>query len=398
MDWNAWRALGRGLPMPCAVVDLDAVDANAAALVARLAPDVTLRLASKSLRVPALMRHLQSLSRARIRGLMTYSARETKLLADQGFDDFVLAYPVSSADDARALVDLGRRDVTVRAVVDCEAHVELLAHAASGRPGRLSLCLDVDCAWRLLGGRLHLGVRRSPLRTPDAALALADKARRVRLEVSALMGYEAQVAGMRDDNPQSRHLDPVRRFVRQRSKPLAARRRRAMIDALRAAGVKLAVVNGGGTGSIDSTSHDGTVTEVTAGSGFLAPHLFEGYRGLALTPAAFFCLPVARFPDPGFVTTAGGGYLASGPAAADRAPIVYLPAGLAPLAAEGFGEVQTPFALGAGAPRLELGDPVVCRHAKAGELFERFAEVYLVREGRVVAREPTYRGLGGAFG
>lgn len=398
MDWNAWRALARGLPMPCAVIDLDAVDANAAVLVARLAPEVTLRLASKSLRVPALMRHLQSLSRARIRGLMTYSARETKLLADQGFDDFVLAYPVSSPDEARVLVDLGRRDVTVRAVVDCEAHVDLIAHAASGRPGRLSLCLDVDCAWRLLGGRVHLGVRRSPLRTPDAALALADKARRVRLEVSALMGYEAQVAGMRDDNPQSRHLDPLRRFVRERSKPLAARRRRAIIDALRAGGVKLAVVNGGGTGSIDSTSHDGTVTEVTAGSGFLAPHLFEGYRGLSLTPAAFFCLPVARFPDPTYVTCAGGGYLASGPAAADRAPIVHTPAGLRPLAAEGFGEVQTPFEVGAGAPRLELGDPVVCRHAKSGELFERFAEVYLVREGRVVAREPTYRGLGGAFG
>jgi len=385
--------------MPCAVVDLDALEANARVLLSRLAGTATLRVASKSLRVPALMRLIAGLDRKRIRGLMTYSARETKFLAEQqGFDDFILAYPISTLAEARLLVDLGRRDITVRAVVDSAAHIDLFAKAANGQPGRLSLCIDVDVSWRLLAGRLHLGVRRSPIRTPEAALVLAEHARRVRVPVTAVMAYEAQVAGMRDDNPGSRYLDPMRRFIRQRSKPLAADRRSAVVDALRAGGVHIEVVNGGGTGSIDSTTGDGTVTEVTAGSGFLAPHLFDGYRGLTLTPAAFFLMAIVRFPDPDWVTCAGGGYLGSGPGAPDRAPIVHAPAGLTATDTEGFGEVQTPLKRGSGAPLLQLGDPVVCRHAKAGELFERFAEVYCIRGEQLTAREASYRGLSAAFG
>jgi D-serine deaminase-like pyridoxal phosphate-dependent protein len=47
-----------------------------------------------------------------------------------------------------------------------------------------------------------------------------------------------------------------------------------------------------------------------------------------------------------------------------------------------------------------VGDPIVCRHAKSGELFERFNAVHLVDvpAASVVATVPTYRGLGGAFG
>ena len=73
------------------------------------------------------------------------------------------------------------------------------------------------------------------------------------------------------------------------------------------------------------------------------------------------------------MTALGGGYLASGPADAARLPRPYLPAGLRLDAQEGAGEVQTPL-LGAAADRLALGDRVYMRHAKAGELCERFDE------------------------
>ena len=43
---------------------------------------------------------------------------------------------------------------------------------------------------------------------------------------------------------------------------------------------------------------------------------------------------------------------------------------------------------------LELGDPVIFRHAKAGELAERFNEYLLVAGDQLVGRAPTYRGLG----
>lgn len=388
--------------MPCAVVDLATFDRNASLMASRVtAPGVTLRVATKSLRVPELIGRAQRSLGPRARGLMTYSAAETRWLADHGFDDFVLAYPVSQPHEVRHLGALADQGKTVRVMVDSEQHLELLARHLPGTStaspaSTLSLCLDVDASLRLFGDRVHLGVRRSPLHDPRAAVALADKARELGLQLTAVMSYEAQVAGLRPKNPGSRHLDPVRRLVRERSKPVVAARRQQIVAALRTAGHPIDLVNGGGTGSLDSTPGDGSVTEVTVGSGFFAPHLFDHLDHLPLTPAAFFLLPVSRFPAPGFVTASGGGYIASGPPATDRAPIVHAPKGLTPLPAESFGEVQTPFAIAEPAPTPGLGDPIVCRHAKAGELFERFDRVHLIdlAHSTVLGTADTYRGLG----
>ena len=53
--------------------------------------------------------------------------------------------------------------------------------------------------------------------------------------------------------------------------------------------------------------------------------------------------------------------------------------------------------MGAAADRLSIGDLVWFRHAKAGELCERFATLLLVEGGRVVDEVPTYRGEGKTF-
>lgn len=403
--WERWRHALQGAPLPCAVVDLDAFEANARLLLGRVADAVgatgaplTLRPATKSVRVPALLEAFAALGGPRVRGLMTFSARETAWLHGLGFDDLLLAYPIARPDEARALAEVAAAGGAVTATLDHPDHVSLLAAAARETGATLSVCVDLDVSWRLLGGRLHLGVRRSPIRDAAAALALAARAADAGLRVTTVLAYEAQVAGLRERNPTSRHLDPVRRLIRQRSAPLAAARRRDVVEALRDAGHPIAVVNGGGTGSLETTAQDGSCTEVTLGSGLLAPHLFDGLDGLPLQPAGLFAIAVNRASDPGWVTCASGGFIASGPPAADRAPVVHLPPGLTPDRMEGFGEVQTPLALGRDAPALRIGDPVLCRHAKAGELAERFDEVLLVRGDRVIDRVPTYRGLGRSFG
>jgi D-serine deaminase-like pyridoxal phosphate-dependent protein len=170
----------------------------------------------------------------------------------------------------------------------------------------------------------------------------------------------------------------------------------ASVTALQEEGFALAFVNGGGTGSLHSTLGDPAVTEVTVGSGFYCPHLFDGFADLPLRPAAFFALGVVRASDADHVTCAGGGYVASGPPGPDRLPLVHSPPGLEPVELEGFGEVQTPFKL-VGQARPDIGDPIVCRHAKAGELMERFDEVHLIRGDEIETTVPTYRGLGGSF-
>lgn len=395
--WDAWKRLLEGRPLPAAVVDLDAFEHNARVLLDALGPGLTLRLASKSIRVPALFRHLIERGAGRIVGLMTYSAHETAWLADEGFDDLLLGYPIGRADEAAALATAARR-ATVRVAVDDVAQARLLSAAAQGAGVTLRVCLDVDVSWRPFGGLAHLGVRRSPIRSPRDAVALARGCRAMPgLEVDSVLAYEAQVAGLSDavgSSPAERAMGVVRQLVKRRSIPLAARRRGNVVRALRTEGFDVRLVNGGGSGSIHSTSADPSVTEVTAGSGFVGSHLFDGYEGLPWKPAVFFALGVVRRSDADHVTCAGGGYVASGPSGPSRLPKVHLPAGLTPVDLEGFGEVQTPFRAGPDAPPIGLGDPVICRHAKAGELAERFSRYLLVRDAQVVESVPTYRGLG----
>jgi D-serine deaminase-like pyridoxal phosphate-dependent protein len=92
----------------------------------------------------------------------------------------------------------------------------------------------------------------------------------------------------------------------------------------------------------------------------------------------------------------GGGYLASGLGEPSRVPSPHLPPGLRLDRFEGAGEVQTPV-LGAAAAGLGVGDRVYFRHAKAGELCERFDSLHLVSGDRVVDEVPTYRGEGKTF-
>jgi D-serine deaminase-like pyridoxal phosphate-dependent protein len=180
---------------------------------------------------------------------------------------------------------------------------------------------------------------------------------------------------------------------RASARELAARRA-AVVDAVRAV-TPLRFVNGGGTGSVERTAAEPAVTEVAAGSGLFAPALFDAYRNLSPRPAAFFALPVVRRPSARVATVLGGGYPASGPAGRDRLPRP-VAAGLRLDRREGAGEVQTPL-LGPAAGALRIGDRVWMRHAKAGELCERFDVLHLVQGGRRVATVPTYRGEGRAF-
>jgi len=148
---------------------------------------------------------------------------------------------------------------------------------------------------------------------------------------------------------------------------------------------------------VEAAAAKNAVTEIGAGSGLYHPALFDGYRGFGGRPAALFALPVVRKPGPGVVTALGGGYLASGPADSGRLPRPYLPAGLRLDRNEGAGEVQTPL-LGRAARGLRIGDKVWLRHAKAGELCERFAELHLIEGDRIVSAVATYRGEGKTFG
>ncbi len=391
--YDYWKRLLEHEPLPAAILDADALDHNIDVVLGKLGDSTaTIRLASKSIRVPAVLKYLFEKGGDRFRGIMTFSARETAFLAEQGFDDFLLAYPVGRADDADLLAQVAASGKKVYASLDALEHVALLSASAKKYNTTLICCLDIDLSWRPFRS-MHFGVRRSPVRDASAALAIGDAIKAAgNLKLEAILAYEAQVAGMQDVNKGSRLLDPIRGVIKSRSIPLAGQMREAMFEALKEGGHEIKVVNGGGTGSIATTAADPFANEVTVGSGFFCPHLFDGYTGLDLEPAAFFALSVVRQSDPDHITCSGGGYIASGAAGADRMPVVHQPPGIQPVDLEGWGEVQTPFEVG-GDHKPAIGDPVICRHAKAGELMERFEDLVWIRDGQVEDRTPTYRGM-----
>lgn len=377
-----WDRATADLIAPFAVVDLDVFDANARSIVNR-AGGKPVRLASKSVRCADLMG--RALSEPGFAGVMAFSVREAIWLVGEGFTDVFVAYPsvdLPALDHVRSDETLAR-EITV--AIDSIEQVDLCRSLTCAFP--LRVALDVDASLRI--GRLHLGARRSPIRTPEEAADVAGAALEAGLLVEGVMFYDAQIAGVQDDNP-------AVRLMKRRSNAQLLDRRAGIVEAVRQV-APLRFVNGGGTGSLELTGADEAITELAAGSGLYAPGLFDGYDAFTAEPAMAFALPVVRRPGPGIVTLFSGGYIASGPAGRSRMPRIYAPPGLSYIGSEGAGEVQTPVT-GAAADSLRIGGRVWMRHAKAGEACERFTELHLIRGEEIIATVPTYRGQGHAFG
>jgi D-serine deaminase-like pyridoxal phosphate-dependent protein len=390
-----YEAIFAEVEAPFAFVDLDALWANAGEMLAR-ALGKPVRVASKSLRCRALLERL--LGDEGFEGLMTFTLPETLWLAERGFENLLLAYPTA---DTGALGELALRSVANPesapiVMVDCVAQLDAIESVLGAGAAPVRVCIDVDASWWALGGRIKVGPKRSPVHTVEQAVALAREIeRRPQLRLAALMAYEGQIAGVGDRPPGRRLRGRAIRFMQRRSAAELAERRAAIVAAIGEV-AELPIVNGGGTGSLELTAAEEAVTEVTAGSGFYAPALFDHYSRFSLTPAAGFALPIVRKPVPSIATALGGGYLASGSGDPARLPVPWLPAGLRLDSEEGAGEVQTPL-LGPPAAGLSIGDRVYMRHAKAGELCERFDTLHLVEGDEIIDVVPTYRGEGRTF-
>jgi D-serine deaminase-like pyridoxal phosphate-dependent protein len=381
------------LPTPVAVVDLDAFDANAADLVRR-AGGTPVRVASKSLRVPALVSRALALDG--FHGVLAYTLREALWLHARGVcDDIVVGYPTVDRQALAELVGSPAAAAAITVMVDDEAHLDVVDSVRASKAVQVRVAIDVDAGLRV-GGQ-HIGPKRSPLYDASEVAALARTVvRRDGFRLVGVMTYEGQVAGVPDDLPQQRTRSLLVRRLKQASVAQLEVRRRELADALRDV-VELEFWNGGGSGSVETTVADPVVTEVAAGSGLLAPTLFDHYQSFAPRPAAFFGLPVTRRPSATMATVHGGGLIASGPVGEDRAPVPWAPPGLHLTGLEGAGEVQTPLT-GHPAALLDIGDLVWFRHAKSGEPFEHVALVHLVQDERITESVPTYRGAGQAFG
>ncbi len=392
--WSALTAATADLETPFGILSQAALAHNAHDLLdrrtARGGP-TTIRVASKSLRVRSAIEAVEALDG--YHGVLAYTLAEALWLAET-ISDVVVGYPSVDREAIERLGRDGNLAARVTVMVDSIAQLDFIDSViAPAKRANIRVCLELDASWnsRILG---HTGTWRSPIHSVDAARTFAQHIiERPGFTLVGLMAYEGQIAGT-VDRPEGRPVfGALVRWMQKQSARELAERRAAAVAAVREI-ADLEFVNGGGTGSIESTSAEPVVTEIAAGSGLFGPHLFDHYGAFTPAPAAAFALSVVRKPRPDMATVLGGGWIASGPPAADRLPLAVWPEGLRMVSREMAGEVQTPFTR---ASALFVGDRVWFRHTKSGELAEHLNEVAIVDGDHIVDTVPTYRGEGKAW-
>ncbi len=381
--WQYLKALDYPT-VPTLLLDSDAFQRNIE-WVKRSAGHKKIRLASKSIRSKELLRKILSSSDL-FQGIMAYDLREALWLREEGFTDILMGYPTV---DQAALLELSKNPKGITLMVDLATHLDQLESIANSKDCVFEICVDIDLSMDLPG--LRFGVFRSKVNSlNDMQEFLVHLKKCPHFKLTGLMGYEAQIAGVMDKK------SPLIRSLKKLSIKKLRARRKELVDLIVSHGHQLSLVNGGGTGSLNTTSEEACVTEITVGSGFFAPACFDHYQDFTLSPALAFTLPIVRRPSKNIFTCFGGGYIASGATDEIKQPTPYLPHGMKLLKHEGAGEVQTPVRY-LGEVDLKVGDSLIFRHAKSGEVCERFQEIHVISNGVKQETVLTYRGEGKNF-
>ena len=374
-------AMATNIGNPSLFLDIQSLQKNIERL-SSLSGQKQIRIATKSIRSLDVLKMLKNVLGHKFRGLMTYDLREAIWLAEKGFEDILMGYPHFDAPSLEIIHKSKSLRSKITLMVDSKKHLSHLRHYSN-----LRLCVDLDMSLKFPG--LNFGVFRSSKKKVNEIPEILDEIKKSPHQLYGLMGYEAQIAGVPD-----RHgiLTPLVKLLKVRSqKKIISFRANAknLCDGIN-------FFNGGGTGSIFFTVSDPSIDEITIGSGFYCPTLFDHYKNLNLTPSIYFSLPVVRKPTSDIITCLGGGYVASGSIGRDKLPTPVFPPDMSFISAEMGGEVQTPLKARS-AKTLQDLEQVIFRPAKSGEICERFKTINAIDELGNIKTFNTYRGEGKCF-
>lgn len=393
--YQYYNQLFKDLQLPLAYCDIDLLDKNIHDIATRAAgKNKTIRIASKSIRCTYVLKRILDANPI-YKGIMCYTGNEALYLSSLGFDDLLLGYPIVNIEEITAICKVTKSGKKIVLMVDCEEHLQLINKISKQENIIQPVCIDMDMSTDFPG--IHFGVMRSPITTVDAAKKLIDAFDTYEnISLTGAMGYEAQIAGLGEKNPANGIKNLVIPLLKKKSIIDFTKRRQEIIEYIKSKNHTLEIVNAGGTGSIESSTQEDWVTEITVGSGFYSPALFDYYNNFKHQPAVGFAIQIVRKPKPNIYTCLGGGYIASGTTGIDKQPKPYLPENIKLTENEATGEVQTPCEYN-GNEHLNIGDTILFRHSKAGEVCERFNYLHLVSNGKIIDTVTTYRGEGKCF-
>lgn len=393
LNYSTYKEIFEGQKLPLAFVDMELLDKNIHQILER-SNTIPIRIASKSIRSAHILDYILK-SNKQFQGIMSFSGSEAVFLSKKGFDDILIAYPVTNGEVIAEICTEIKNGKYINLMTDKLDHVHLINEIGKKQQVKIPISVDIDMSVDFPG--LHFGVWRSSIRKPNNLKSLLEEIKQLEfVQLDGVMGYEAQIAGITDKVEKKWLMNNVIRSLKKFSINKIADKRKKAVEMIRSMGFDLKIVNGGGTGSLESTIKEDVISEVTVGSGFFNSHLFDNYRQFQHEPAAGFACAINRHPYATIFTCSGGGYIASGAPEPLKSPLPFLPVGAKLMKNEGAGEVQTPIVY-KGNEKLKIGDPVFFRHSKAGELCERFNTLNLIRGNKIELEVPTYRGEGQCF-
>ncbi len=393
INYLKFKKIFEGKMLPLAFVDMDMLDENIHQILER-SKNTPIRIASKSIRCGYIIDYIFK-SNHRFQGIMSFSGTEAVFLCKKGFDDILIAYPVTNKEVITDICTEIKNGKYINLMTDKLDHVHLINEIGKKSKVKIPISVDIDMSVDFPG--LHFGVWKSSIRKPNNLKSLLEEIQQMDfVNLEGVMGFEAQIAGITDKVDKKWLMNNVIRSLKKFSINKIAYKRKKAVEMIRSMGFDLKIVNGGGTGSLETTIKEDVITEVTVGSGFFNSHLFDNYRQFQHKPTVGFACAINRHPNKNIFTCSGGGYVASGSPEKLKLPLPFLPKGARLLKNEGAGEVQTPI-IYKGNEKLQIGDPVFFRHSKAGELCERFNSLNLIRKNKIEREVSTYRGEGQCF-
>jgi len=369
-----------GVAAPTLLVDLDALDANTAAVRAVVPGGMALRIAAKSLPVPALLRRV--LGRLGTDRIMTFSVAMLEQI-EQALPGLAPLFgkPVPAAA-VRRLLESGERGLSLAQrtvwLVDTLERVGHYAAVARDRDIVLPVALEIDVG-------LHRGGFADPASLRDAVKRIVAERG---LRYAGLMGYEP-------------HLPAVPRWAGLRARAVS-RFRRSYAAAVETAGavvgaaeVQASIRNTAGSRTLADRAGESSYNDLSVGSLLVKPLDFDTVISPPTRPAVFIATPVLKVVDPLRIPGLGGGRMLRAVLAGGARRGVHIhgghwladpvhPPGLAPVAIFGRSSNQELLAT-RGPLGVAVDDFVFLRPRQSEGVMLQFGPVAAIRGGAVEA-------------
>lgn len=261
------------LDTPALLVDLDVMEAN----IARVAETcrnagIAWRPHIKGQKTPEIVR--MEIAAGAI-GATCAKVGEAEVMVDAGITDILIANQIVGAlKIARLIALLDRADVKV--AVDSRDNATALGAAALAAGRRLGVVIEVNTGMNRAGvepGTPVVDLARHIAATPG-------------LDFRGVMGWEAHTVAIADPAEKAQAVAAAIALLT------------ASADACRAAGLPVAIVSCGGTGSFPHCAHQPGITEIQAGGAIFSDVLYRRRFNLDFPQALTLLATVTSRPTP----------------------------------------------------------------------------------------------------